>query len=133
MSHEAISKDQFGGAISSFARRGGKWSTPAGSLGKCEVAAGDFAQHLRRSGLEGKSVEYTHPAQQVAPLAEKGYGAGEWHPDSNSYESGMGHTVVEHAGHVVDWTARQFWPDAPHPLVEPVEKYSKRWHNRVAQ
>ena len=37
------------------------------------------------------------------------------------------HAAVVVDGTVVDWTYRQFDPQAPEPLIEPLEVYSKRW------
>lgn len=40
-----------------------------------------------------------------------------------------GHTAVQ-VGHVVyDWTARQFDPAAPFPLVQPVSEWRKTWRS----
>jgi hypothetical protein len=37
-----------------------------------------------------------------------------------------GHVYSVHQGHAVDWTARQFWPDASVPHVEPEADYVAR-------
>ena len=38
-----------------------------------------------------------------------------------------GHFAVRVDDTVYDWTARQFDPDAPVPLVEPVAAWRERW------
>lgn len=38
-----------------------------------------------------------------------------------------GHEVGVLHGHVVDWTARQFNPNADHPHIEPLATYRTRW------
>ena len=37
------------------------------------------------------------------------------------------HYVVEVCGEVLDFTARQFWPESPHPLREPLKTAKARW------
>lgn len=39
----------------------------------------------------------------------------------------MGHTAVRVGDTVYDWTARQFNPDAPVPLVLPYEEWRASW------
>lgn len=38
-----------------------------------------------------------------------------------------GHTAVRVGDQVYDWTARQFDPDAPHPLVCSVQEWRQTW------
>ena len=38
-----------------------------------------------------------------------------------------GHVALMVGRTVYDWTARQFWPDVPCPLIEPVEAWALRF------
>jgi len=39
----------------------------------------------------------------------------------------QGHFAVLHDGLVYDWTARQFDPDAPFPMVAPLAEWRQKW------
>lgn len=108
MSHRALSQQ-----FESFASDP-KWADPKGAEGQCYDASSAFARHIG-----AKIAHYTNPRNAVLS---------EWaRHDMENEEGGLGHVAVHVGGHVVDWTARQFWPDAPHPLVESRSDYSKRF------
>jgi len=103
MSHEALGP-QFAEHLASF-------SAPADSgRGLCERVSENFCRHLGERGINAGTRDFADPVNPHAGALK-----------------GVSHTVVEHAGHVIDWTAQQFWPDAPKPLVEPLEAYRKRF------
>lgn len=43
------------------------------------------------------------------------------HPDGNKE-----HVVVAHKGHVIDYTLRQFEPEADVPHIEPIKQYMRK-------
>lgn len=108
MSHSALGP-QFAEHVESFRKKAAGTSTCGGARGLCERVSEHYIDHLYARGETAHERQFAgrHDASAAIPDTE--------------------HVVVEHAGHIVDWTARQYWPDAPHPLVEPVAEYEKRW------
>lgn len=110
------SRDQFAAHLAHFdnvARKEG-WDTCEGAAGMCEIAAGDFAD-----AAGGTVADFSHP---TFPL-HRAYSG--W---QGKDPSEVAHSVAVVNGQVVDWTARQFDPDADFPHVEDLETYRKRWH-----
>lgn len=97
------------------------WDDPEGAHAGCLDAAGEFVHHLRSRGEHGaQEVFYNH---HVTPPKREEAGGGD--------DRTLGEHVVVHTptGHVIDWTARQFDPDADFPHVEPVATYGSRWRH----
>jgi hypothetical protein len=92
-----------------------RWTKPETAEDQCYEASEAFVKH---GG--GRVARYTNPvkADRLPDWAD---------PHDMTEDGEVGHAVVHRAGHVIDLTARQFWPSAPHPLVEPVAKYRKRF------
>lgn len=84
---------------------GEAFSDPEVCKGSCEGASGVFLSDLRRHGGRGGMIEV--------------------------YSEGMpsSHVVNVSEGHVIDWTARQFDPNASVPHIEPVKSYTSRFQN----
>lgn len=97
------------------------WDQPEEAHAACLDAAGEFAHHLRSRGEHGaEEVFYNH---HTMPPKRPEAGGGS--------DRTLGEHLVVHAptGHVIDWTARQFDPDADFPHVEPIETYGNRWQH----
>jgi hypothetical protein len=103
-------------AVAAFlAEHGEHWDTPEKAHGACAIASYDFRDFLTGRGLDSEVWDITIGEQHdsyICPMYPKVLG-----PDA--YD---GHCVVfvkgvSVLGTVVDWTARQYNPDAPYPLV----------------
>lgn len=80
----------------------------------CYVISGEFARCLRAFGVKAEIVNGVALAPAMTP---------------GSVIIVAAHTavVVVDSGLVVDWTARQFDPSAPLPLVVPLEVWREFW------
>jgi hypothetical protein len=83
----------------------------------------------RPTRAEGNCSDYTW--RFVMAAHERGVVVEEWTGErcaaperENEF---LGHTFAVYDGIVIDWTASQFWPSAPFPLIEPLHEYAQRW------
>lgn len=81
-------------AIRDFAAKHPEYSTPEGSLNRCREASGKFCSLLRQRGFRA-------------------------FVDEIKVVNGVAHKAVEVDGLLVDWTARQFHPEAAWPEITP--------------
>lgn len=89
------------------------WGDPVGASARCTDAAERFRDWAWDNDLDATIRMHHDPTGEVR--RPKGW-AGR-----------VGHVTVSVNGTTVDWTARQFWPDAPCPLIEPDDIYQARW------
>lgn len=78
------------------------YSDPEICVGECSNAAADFEE-----------AAYHHGVRGVGHEVYEGEGAGY-------------HAYNSYRGHAVDWTARQFFPTAEVPHVEPLKTYTEK-------
>ncbi|MGZ6641411.1 MAG: hypothetical protein ACXVFT_06175 [Solirubrobacteraceae bacterium] len=91
---------------------------PAGAYANCYAMSLRFAAWLRARDVPC-SVLHLRGSRSPFPDA-----AGRWPPCApERFE----HWVVEAGGLAIDWTARQFVPDAPLPLVLDRAELGRRW------
>lgn len=83
---------------------------PAWAAGACVDASVEFADYLTSQGA---------PGVQVVDLISTG--------DDPTIPAGYAHTVVEMDGIVIDFTHRQFHPDADVPHLQPTADYYRGW------
>jgi putative SOS response-associated peptidase YedK len=76
-------------------------SNPGRASGSCQVVSDAYYEWLRSQGEKR--------------VARTLYFVGD-----------VEHHVVRHNGIIVDWTYRQFDPDAPVPIIESQDKYLQR-------
>lgn len=94
---------QFAGVVADFhSRYGSSYSEPDICVGECSNASDAFENHAYRAGLRG-----------VGTSVYEGDGAGY-------------HSYNTYKGHAVDWTARQFFPQAEVPHIEPERAFRNR-------
>jgi len=85
--------------------------------GQCVEACNDFLNLLDTYGLKGDIQSWNAPGfnpKEQGLLPEKTF---PW-----SWEGWYYHAVVEVQGLLIDWTAKQFDPNAPFPTVWRIEK-----------
>jgi hypothetical protein len=87
------------------------WNTQKRAYGSCQIASHEFHGFLRGKGLRPTIWHITVDKQHDSYICP------EWYPDEVPPHGYNGHTVVYAGGVVVDWTARQYNPKAPYPLV----------------
>lgn len=97
---------------------GAKWGdlrtySPEQFAGLCEAINGDFVHYLHDQDAEPLLVDYVALAGSDAPV-------------------GYAHTVSIVDGYVYDFTYRQVAPQAPIPLVVPVEQWESQWRRLQA-
>lgn len=92
--------------VSDFARDFSMYEDPARADGACVDASCRFLTRTTHEGLEGILVDLFFP-EDIERFPHKLY-----------YDNGYGgHTVVKVGRFWIDFTARQFDPGAPFPLV----------------
>ena len=74
-----------------------KMHNPERACGSCGVVSDIYAEHLKSQGQRARVAAYD--------------------------VQGDPHMVVEHRGSVVDWTHRQYDPEAPVPLIMKQDAY----------
>ncbi len=92
-----LSVEQFAEAWSQVNAFPAKMVDPQRASGSCRTVSDAYHGYLRQRGEK----------------AER----------SMVFKDGTEHHIVLHRGHVVDWTARQFDPEAAVPIVLPEDKY----------
>lgn len=99
------------------------WETAEGADGECFVASKEFLKFLDRYGENARIIMFTDEAEASVPHIEK-YFSVKVYPYQRVphrwYQNGCrwaGHFVVRVGDLCVDWTARQFNPEAPFPLI----------------
>ncbi|AXV09913.1 hypothetical protein DVS28_b0143 (plasmid) [Euzebya pacifica] len=90
-----------------------RWADPVGASAQCTDAAERFRDWAWDNDVDATIRVHHDPTGEVR--RPKGW-AGR-----------VGHVTVSVDGATVDFTAAQFWPDAPCPLVEPDDVYAARW------
>jgi hypothetical protein len=95
-------------AIKAFQQENRKrWNSPKAAKGNCSDASYIFHDFLTKRGFESEVWEI------VLDDDHDRYICPHWYPNKD-FE---GHAVVYVGGVVVDWTAKQYDPKAPCPLV----------------
>lgn len=73
----------------------------------------------------------TYTWRFVMAALERHMAVEEWHGDEARDVDipvvTKNHCFPVYDGTVIDWTARQFWPTTPFPLVEPIHVYVRRF------
>ncbi len=106
---------------------GQQFDTPEKADGACHQASEAYAAHLQRKGIPARLVEYGYPKERFHPDSPADQGMDGWNHEEGRYESPYHHVVVEAGSRTIDWTAKQFHPDAPYPQIEPTEVARSRW------
>lgn len=86
---------------------------PVRAYGACTEYSFRFTCVAAEHNILVAQCEWEHPLVPVTPPPGHGFFTV--------------HVTVLAQGHVIDFTARQFWPDSPFPLVEPLAVYHSRW------
>lgn len=90
-----------------------RWADPVGAAAQCTDAAERFHGWAWDNDMDATIRTHHDP---VGPVRRPAGWVGR-----------IGHVTVSVRGVTVDFTARQFWPDAPCPLIEPDDEYRARW------
>lgn len=95
-----------------------RWNTKKKARNFCFVASSLFYNFLRGRGFKPEMQDLMLDDEHDRSICPR------WYPETAFGE----HVVVYVNGVVVDWTARQYCPDAPYPLVfvSPYEKVRSR-------
>lgn len=78
-----------------------EWATPEGARGQCSTASAAFLDLL----LERKII------------TRRGQVTGEWDNEEVAVINGVSHRVARVGDLLIDWTARQFNPNALFPMI----------------
>jgi hypothetical protein len=87
-------------AIREYARYRPDWDTPKGARNQCVNASAAFADFLL--------------GRRILKIQDRGRF---WAVESLGVVHGSFHSVLVVGDYAADWTARQFWAEAPYPLV----------------
>lgn len=115
LEHSGLSKE-VQAVVEEFAKKNQQYATKEGAAWNCPVATGTLNQELAKVGEKGRMGSIP------AHLLEEHYGK------ASAAHSGHVATVVN--GVVIDFTARQYIPGAPFPLVYKLSDISheaQRW------
>ena len=105
--------------VAEFAGGAGGFATPDDAYANCLAVSARFAQWLRDRGVAAGLLHLT--GLDGGPA---GGAAGRW---PRCDPEGFEHWTTLVGDLSVDWTARQFDPDADAPSVVPVDRLAERW------
>lgn len=91
-------------ACADFLRVHQEWATPEGAKGHCSTATGAFLDLLLERNL----------------ITPQGQFAGEWDNEEVVIE-GESHHVARVRDYLIDWTARQYDPEAAFPKITHID------------
>ena len=99
--------------------------TPEGAYDRCRQVAADVTHHLEMAGYEAENV-CVRGAQVDYPQSVE-----QWKKYEPEFLTHYVTRVVGDDGRAfyVDYTARQFEPDADFPMVMAADEYEARWDN----
>lgn len=99
------------------------WETAEGADGECFEASREFLKFLDRYGYQARIILLTDEDEATVLRVESSFRTKAYSYQfvpHHWYDNGCrwaGHFVVQVGNVCIDWTARQFDPEAPFPLV----------------